>query len=206
MFTGLVEAIAEVRGWQPSADGARLQLAVAWPDAELSPLGASVAVNGCCLTVVAQAHEGAAELLDFELSHETLARTIFATTVLGQRCNVERALRLGDRLGGHLVTGHVDGTGQLVACVQRGDCWDLRYRLPSTLEPEVVLKGSIAIDGVSLTVNGTPPGHVDVTIVPHTAAHTQLLDGGEGKSVHLETDVLAKHVRRLLTFAPHHTT
>lgn len=201
MFTGLVEAIAEVRAWQMASEGARLQLAVAWPDAEVSPLGASVAVNGCCLTVVARAAVGDAEVLDFQLSHETLARTAFDALAVGQRCNVERALKMGERLGGHWVTGHVDGTGVLEACQLRGDCWDLRYRLPVELEPDVVLKGSITIDGVSLTVNGVPAGGVEVTIVPHTAAHTQLLDGGMGKRVHVETDVLAKHVRRLLNFA-----
>lgn len=201
MFTGLVEAIAEVRAWQMASEGARLQLAVAWPDAEVSPLGASVAVNGCCLTVVARAAVGDAEVLDFQLSHETLARTAFDALAVGQRCNVERALKMGERLGGHWVTGHVDGTGVLEACQLRGDCWDLRYRLPVELEPDVVLKGSITIDGVSLTVNGVPAGGVAVTIVPHTAAHTQLLDGGVGKRVHVETDVLAKHVRRLLNFA-----
>jgi riboflavin synthase len=201
VFTGLVEAIAEVRAWQVTSEGARLQLAVVWPDAEPSPLGASVAVNGCCLTVVAQAAVGDAEVLDFQLSHETLARTAFEALAVGQRCNVERALKMGERLGGHWVTGHVDGTGVLETCQQRGDCWDLRYRLPAELEPDVVLKGSITIDGVSLTINGVPAGGVEVTIVPHTAAHTQLLEGGVGKRVHVETDVLAKHVRRLLNFA-----
>jgi len=140
--------------------------------------------------------------MGFDVSHETLACTRLGDLLVGERVNLERALRLGDRLGGHLVSGHVDGVGRLVEVHDRGDAWDLTYALPPDLEPEVVVKGSIAVDGVSLTVNRTPGGQVQVTIIPHTAAHTQLLQGGVGKRVHIETDLLAKHVRRLLQFVP----
>ena len=205
MFTGLIEALATVTEQTAlPAGGSRLRLGMRWPlvdgTARPTALGDSVAVNGCCLTVIARTDDDGSESLLFELSHETLQRTAFATLQPGARVNVERALRMGDRLGGHLVSGHVDGLGQLVEITPRGDFVDLRYSLPTALEPELVEKGSIAVDGVSLTVNAVPPGGFVVTIIPHTAEHTQLLDGGAGKAVHLESDLLAKHVRRLLQF------
>jgi riboflavin synthase len=150
------------------------------------------------LTVVAQTGDEGGDLLEFELSHETLARTAFGDLRTGRRVNLERAMRLGDRLGGHLVSGHVDGVAVLEAVAAHDGAWDLTYAVPQGFEAELVVKGSVAIDGVSLTVNGLPPGRVQVTLIPHTVAHTQLLDGDPGKRVHLETDLLAKHVRRLL--------
>lgn len=203
MFTGLIEATGTLAAWEPQGGGARMTLEVRWPEgaAAAVQIGDSVACNGACLTVVAQRVQGEVLQLGFDLSHETLALTGFGDLQPGDPINLERALRLGDRLGGHIVTGHVDGLGSLVRKIDRGDAWDLLYAVPASLEPEIVLKGSLAIDGVSLTVNGTPPGHVTVTIIPHTATHTQLLWGLEGKRVHLETDLLAKHVRRLVQCA-----
>ena len=203
MFTGLIEAMGTLTAWQPQGGGARMVLRAQWPEGDAAQLniGDSVACNGACLTVVSVVAQDAALQLGFDLSHETLALTGFADLQPGDPVNLERALRLGDRLGGHLVTGHVDGLGHLAQKIDRGDAWDLLYKVPASLEPEIVHKGSLAIDGVSLTVNGTPPGHVAVTIIPHTATHTQLLWGEVGKRVHLETDLLAKHVRRLLECA-----
>jgi len=203
MFTGLIEAMGTLTAWRPQGGGARMVIRGAWPQGEAARLsiGDSVAVNGACLTVVEVVPDQPALQLGFDLSHETLALTGFADLQPGDPVNLERALRLGDRLGGHLVTGHVDGLGCLVQKIDRGDAWDLLYAVPPNLAPEIVHKGSLAIDGVSLTVNGTPPGHATVTIIPHTATHTQLLWGREGKRVHLETDLLAKHVRRLLQCA-----
>ena len=200
MFTGIIEALAEVVSLARSSDDARLRLRVCWADGPLPgvALGESVAVNGTCLTVVAHAVEGQAALLDFDASHETLALTSLGALSAGDRVNVERALRVGDRLGGHWVSGHVDGAGTLAAIKRTGDAWDLSYRMPKTMEPEVVQKGSICIDGESLTVNRVWPEHFAVTLIPHTVAHTQLLEGGVGKTVNLESDIIGKYLRRFV--------
>ncbi|MSP90889.1 MAG: riboflavin synthase [Myxococcales bacterium] len=212
MFTGLVETLGRVTAAEARPFGLRLAVEVAWPAAEppsstaivhpgllqTTRVGDSVAVNGACLTVVAVEHSGAAsEVLAFELSHETLARTALAGLCADEAVNLERALRWGDRLGGHLVTGHIDGVGRLCAVTERAGCWDLAYDVPAHLLAEVVRKGSIAIDGISLTVNDVTLTGVLVTIIPHTAAHTQILGRGPGRAVHVETDLVGKHVRRL---------
>lgn len=207
MFTGLVEALGTIVEVNQAGGGARVAVQVRWPDdIGTTQLGDSVAVNGACLTVIAIASGDGDETLTFDLSHETLARTTFAAAAAGLPCNLERALRVGDRLGGHIVTGHVDGVGQLLEAQQHPAGWDLVYGLPMSLMPEIVQKGSICLDGVSLTVNRVGGDDiamhcVGVTIVPHTAQHTQLLHGGVGKLVHVETDIFAKHVRRLMEFA-----
>lgn len=202
MFTGLIEAVGRVSSVQLQPQFARVSIAARWPDPQEPVLiGDSIAVSGCCLTAVAvHAAAGQQAELVFELSHETLSKTTFGQLQPGARVNLERALRLGARLGGHIVTGHVDGTGRLEQIARNGEAFDVVWSVPANLEPELVQKGSIAVDGVSLTVNALTPGHFSATIIPHTVAHTQLLDGGPGKAVHLETDVLAKHVRRLLSF------
>ena len=177
-------------------------MAATWPDGQHpgAKLGDSVAINGTCLTVVALAGDAKRVLLDFDASHETLRLTSLGKLSVGARCNLERAVRPSDRLGGHLVTGHVDCTGKLLSAVRKGDCWDLTYSLPDTIAAEVAQKGSIAIDGVSLTVNGVQNGRFTVTVIPHTVTSTPPLDGKRDKAVNLESDLLAKYVRRLLLF------
>lgn len=188
MFTGLVQSVATVR----SFDDHVLVLDVPAPDGPWV-LGESVAVNGCCLTVVAF-DDG----LRFDLSPETLARTTFAAVKTGSRVNIERALRAGDRLGGHFVQGHVDGVGRLVAITPSAVGTTLRFEVPEGLERLLIDKGSIAVDGVSLTVV-TPAGReFDVALIPHTMEATNLGDRRVGDAVNLEADVLAKHVQRLL--------
>ncbi|MBM4341907.1 MAG: riboflavin synthase [Deltaproteobacteria bacterium] len=202
MFTGLIEALGQVVGFEPAAGVHRLTLAARWPDDEPTARGDSVAVNGCCLTAVAcQRGPDGAERLVFELSAETVARTAFGAVRSGESVNLERAARIGQRLGGHLVTGHVDGTATLLAIHPSGGAFDVTYAVPADLEPELVVKGSVALDGVSLTVNALPPGRLQVTLIPHTVAHTQLLQGGAGKTVNVETDLIAKHMRRLAILA-----
>lgn len=198
MFTGLIETVATAVEWSQSGGIWRLGLAAAWPDSEPTQVGDSVAVNGCCLTAVAVQRQGQQERLQFELSAETLARTAFGSLQVGTGVNCERAAKLGQRLGGHIVTGHVDATAVLAQVVPVGGAFDVAYELPAELLPEVVIKGSVAIDGVSLTVNAIDGRLLRVMLIPHTVAHTQLLAGGTGKRVHVETDLLAKHVRRLL--------
>lgn len=206
MFTGLVEAVGTLSAVVQAGGGAQVSVAVRWPGEDAATrLGDSVAVNGACLTVIRIAAQDGSETLTFDLSHETLSLTTFAQAVVGQRVNLERALLVGDRLGGHIVTGHVDGVGHLAKKTPHPAGWDLVYALPLPLLPEVVKKGSICLDGVSLTVNHVggelPMDCIGVTIVPHTGQNTQLLDGVVGKLVHVETDIFAKHIRRLTEFS-----
>ena len=201
MFTGIIEALGEVVSIERRGDDARVRCRARWVDGQAPgvALGDSVAINGTCLTVVHFTTKGDTTLLDFDASHETLALTSLGTLVAGTTVNLERALRVGDRLGGHWVSGHVDGAGVLVSVKRSGDAWDLSYRMPEAMEAEVVQKGSICIDGVSLTVNRVWPGHFSVTIIPHTAEHTQLLKGEVGKRVNLESDIVGKYLRRFVS-------
>ena len=154
MFTGLVETVGTLTTVEYAGGGAELTVSARWPtEAGTTRLGDSVAVNGACLTAIRVEVEGDQEAITFQLSHETLARTHFAQVVVGQPCNLERALQVGDRLGGHIVTGHVDGVGEWVEMTAHPAGWDLLYKLPLDLMPEIVEKGSICLDGVSLTVN-----------------------------------------------------
>jgi riboflavin synthase len=201
MFTGLVETVGRLERLVRSGPDASLEVAVRWPEAGSGAgvaIGDSVALNGACLTVVQARAAGDGARVVFEASHETLDRTTVGSLGPGALCHLERALRVGDRVGGHLVSGHVDGVGALTRTVTRGRARDLEIALPAELEPEVVPRGSIAVDGVSLTVTRVWPGHFAVTLIPHTAEKTQLLAGQPGKRVNLETDLLAKYVRRAL--------
>ena len=196
MFTGIVThvgAVAEVR----EMDGGReLVLASTLPLAELPP-GASLCHDGICLTVIG--YEGMSHTV--QASHETLARTTLGGWASGRRVNLERSLRLGDELGGHLVFGHVDAVGEIAAVLPDGDCTRLEIRLPQALAPLVAVKGSITVDGISLTVNEASGTMFAVTVIPHTWAHTTLADRAVGDRVNLEADMLARYVARQLAFA-----
>ncbi|MEW6657807.1 MAG: riboflavin synthase [Thermodesulfobacteriota bacterium] len=193
MFTGLVEGVGEIRSSSRQAEGLRLTVALPFPAAELA-LGESVAVAGACLTVVEVASRSAA----FEVSPETLARTTLALKKAGDRVNLERALKLGDRLGGHLVTGHVDGRGVLRERREGPEHLQLKFEMPGALSRYVIEKGSIAIDGVSLTVNACQGNTFTVNIIPHTAQVTTLGKLRVGDQVNLETDIIGKYVEKLL--------
>lgn len=193
MFTGLVEGIGTITGITRMAEGVRLTIAPPFPVAELS-LGESVAVAGACLTVTAVS--GGA--FQAEVSPETLRRTTLGLKKVGERVNLERALRVGDRLGGHLVTGHVDGTGRVEERRPGPDHLFLRFLAPPTLCPFIIEKGSIAVDGVSLTVNAVQGQSFSVNIIPHTAARTTLPELRVGDPVNLEADIIGKYVARLL--------
>ncbi len=193
MFTGLVEGVGEIRGVKRQAEGLRLTVALPFPAAELV-LGESVAVAGACLTVVEVASRAAA----FEVSPETLERTTLALKKAGDRVNLERALKLGDRLGGHLVTGHVDGRGVLRERREGPEHMQLQFEMPGALSRYVIEKGSIAVDGVSLTVNACQGHTFAVNIIPHTAQATTLGSLRAGGQVNLETDIIGKYVEKLL--------
>jgi riboflavin synthase len=194
MFTGIVEAMGTVEALRPQPGGARLSVRVpdGWPRPEI---GASLAVNGACLTLVAW--EGPCFLAD--LSTETLQRTTFGSLRAGARVNLERPLTLGAMLGGHLVTGHVDGIGTVVAHRREGEGSVMRLRAPAALTPLLVYKGSIAVDGVSLTVANLAEEEFSVALIPYTLQHTTLGERRSGDAVNLEADLLGKYVARLLT-------
>jgi riboflavin synthase len=197
MFTGLIQQVGRLERLERAAGGWRLWLTHApWPEA-LVP-GESVAVQGACLTVLAPAPgRFAADMLD-----ETRARTAFSRLAPGAAVNLERALRLGDRLGGHWVTGHVDETGSVAALEPRGRDWALRIACSPELARLTVHKGSITLDGVSLTVTEVGERHVAVHLIPHTWRETSLHELRPGDPVNLESDILGKHVARLLAAAP----
>jgi len=197
MFTGIVEAMAEVIELVSQPPGAKLVLRspVIAADAQL---GASIAINGCCLTIV----EIRGEELAFEAGPETLSRTNLGELRVGSKVNVERSLAVGDRLGGHFVTGHIDGTGQLEKRIDDGDWSTLWFKTPGDLMRQMASKGSVAVDGVSLTLVDVDSDQFSVALIPHTLEVTTLGALKPGHRVNLETDLLAKYVQRLFATDP----
>lgn len=196
MFTGIVERLATVEQVIPEPPGKRLVVR----DAEIAAttaVGASIAVNGCCLTVVAATRETFA----FQAGEETLARTNLGDLDKGSQVNLERSLCLGDSLGGHLVTGHIDGVGVLAQRADAGDWSTFWFRASRPLMRQMASKGSIAVDGVSLTLVDVADEQFSVALIPHTLAVTTLGKLEPGMRVNLETDVLAKYVQRQLETA-----
>jgi len=193
MFTGLVESLGRVADVVPEPPGVRL-VVDAGEIAAAATLGESICVSGCCLSVVGI--DGSR--LAFQLGPETLARTSLGRVVAGDAVNLERSLRLSDRLGGHLVTGHVDGRGSLVARQVEGDWVTCRFSAPPALLAQMAAKGSVAIDGVSLTLVDVTPAWFSVALIPHTLAVTTLGRLAEGDPVNLETDLVFKYVARWL--------
>jgi riboflavin synthase len=195
MFTGIVEGTGTVAGLAVAdgGGGARLEVEAPFLAGQLG-LGESVAVNGCCLTVAEPTPGGFAA----DLVAETLRRTALGGLAAGDSVNLERPLALGGRLGGHLVQGHVDGVAKVLERTPVGEGEEVRVELPPDLERYVVEKGSIAVDGVSLTVAGVGPGWFAVALVPHTLEVTTLGRRRPGDPVQLEVDVVAKYVERLV--------
>ena len=197
MFTGLVEDMGQIAALSPLPKGSGVRLRLRAPLlSEAMPLGASLAVDGVCLTVVAGRPEQSE--VEVEAGPETLALTTLAAAAVGQRVHLERAMRLGDRLGGHLVTGHVDGVGTVEESGARGDNWDLTVRPPPALLRYIVAKGAVAVDGTSLTVNQVDGYGFSVSLVPHTQQHTHLARKGRGAAVNVEVDLIAKHLEKLV--------
>jgi riboflavin synthase len=193
MFTGLIEDIGTLLELRRAAGAASVTVATALPTAELR-LGDSVAVNGVCLTVTACGdHRFTADV-----SPETLEKTTLGALPRGARVNLERALRLCDRLGGHLVSGHVDGLARITERARQGNAWHFAFQLEAELARLLVAKGSVAIDGISLTVNDVGAERFTVMIIPHTLARTTLEGRQVGDQVNVETDLIGKYVARLL--------
>jgi riboflavin synthase len=204
MFTGIIEAAGKIDALDHSENGARVRvnLADAADIAAETRLGDSIAVNGCCLTVA----EFGTNYFSADLSGETLRRTAFGEMKPGNIVNLERPLAAGARLGGHFVQGHVDGIGRVTRLVPEGDNWWLSVRVPEDLRRYVAEKGSIAIDGISLTVARWQDGVADFAIVPFTYAHTNIRAIAPNDAVNLECDILAKYVESLLEARKAHPT
>ena len=193
MFTGLIETTGRIETLESNGSGARLRVRTTL-GAELTA-GDSVAVNGVCLTATDPDADG----FTADLSPATLSVTTFGSMHVGRSVNLERPVRADARMGGHFVLGHVDGVGRIETLRAEGDCFWLEVAMPPVFEPYVISKGSVAIDGISLTVAALAPGRLSVQIVPFTFAHTALADAQPGDAVNLEADVLGKYVARLLT-------
>lgn len=197
MFTGIVTALGAVRSIDPIGAGRDMRLLIDTPETFLLDppvaLGASIACSGCCLTAV----EFGADWFAVDASAETLAHTKLGTWTVGSRVNLERSLRLGDELGGHLVSGHVDGVGTVVSTTPENASHRWVFRVPRELARFIAAKGSIAVDGVSLTVNEVEGDTFGVNIIPHTSAVTAFGTTRPGDSVNIEIDMLARYVARL---------
>ena len=196
MFTGIIEELGEVLEWKPSADAARLTVRGPLVVSDAAH-GDSIAVSGVCLTVIDKGDDW----FTADVMAETIALSTLTDPQPGDRVNLERALRASDRLGGHIVQGHVDGTADVLG-VTDGEKWRVvRFSLDTALAPLVVRKGSITLDGVSLTVAAVGDGWFEVSLIPETLTATTLGAKKPGDRVNVETDVLARHVARMLEFA-----
>jgi riboflavin synthase len=200
MFTGIVTDIGRVIALE---DGPvrRATIASAYDAAGIA-LGASISHDGACLTVVSVEADGAGARHVVEISPETLARTMLGGWEVGTKINLERALKMGDELGGHIVQGHVDGVGEVTERVDENGWMRLRIAAPDAIAGFIAEKGSIAVDGVSLTVNAVAGAAFDLMIIPHTADVTTLSRLQKGAHVNLEVDVMARYAARLIEFRP----
>ncbi|WKL56503.1 riboflavin synthase [Asticcacaulis sp. ZE23SCel15] len=191
MFTGIITDMGEVVGVDRHDGGARFEIRTAYNLSGVD-LGASIAHSGCCLTVVSKTDDR----FTVDVSNETLSLTTLSQWELGQKINLERALKVGDELGGHIVAGHVDGVGELISVKSDGDSYRLKIRVPRPLHRYIAPKGSIALDGISLTVNEVEDDVFGVNIIPHTWTYTTLSQIGEGGKLNLEIDLMARYAAR----------
>ena len=191
MFTGLVEGVGEVK--EINHEDGDVTMGIR-PLFEVSDIGTgdSVSVNGVCLTVTGMRHG----IFRVDVSGETLSRTTMGRLTQGDRVNLERALRFSDRLGGHLVSGHVDGVGRITKKEQKRNSWLLRIEMDESLSKYTIEKGSIAVDGISLTINRCQDGAIEVNIIPQTGKETTILKKKVGDLVNIETDLIGKYVER----------
>ncbi|MGE8500303.1 MAG: riboflavin synthase [Pseudomonas sp.] len=194
MFTGIIESIGSIRALTPKGGDVRVYVATGKLDLADVKLGDSIAVNGVCLTAVELPGDG----FWADVSRETLARTAFIDLKPGSPVNLEKALTPTSRLGGHLVSGHVDGIGEIISREDNARAVQFKVRAPRELAKYIAHKGSITVDGTSLTVNAINGAEFELTIVPHTLAETIMVDYRPGRQVNLEVDLLARYLERLL--------
>ena len=195
MFSGIVEDIGALQALEKKDKGVLLKIGVRKIDAGELDLGESVAVNGVCLTVVS-AGGGS---FSVDASHETLSRTNLSGLQTGSGVNLERSLRVGDRMGGHIVTGHVDGVGVVKSITPVGESKVFSFSIPESLAKYVVEKGSVAVDGVSLTVNSVKDTEFSVNIIPYTLRETTFSEFRRGREVNIECDIIGKYVEKMLS-------
>lgn len=197
MFTGIITDIGEV----VQREDGRFTIRAGYPAADLK-VGASMACDGCCLTLTSVAPEGNGSRFTVDTSNETRDKTTIAEWQPGRRVNLERPLAAGDELGGHVVTGHVDGLARIVEIKPDGECQRFSFEVPDHLAPYIAPKGSVALDGVSLTVNEVSDNRFGVNLIPHTLTVTTWGAKTAGQLVNLEVDLFARYVARLLEFRP----
>lgn len=193
MFAGIITDIGTVKSVDKSAGDVRLGIQTAF-DLSTVDMGASIACSGCCLTVV----EKQDNVFFVDVSAESISKTAIGNWGEGSRVNLERALKVGDELGGHIVSGHVDGLAKLINVTPEGDSYRLKFEVPQGLAKFIAPKGSVALDGISLTVNEVDGNQFGVNIIPHTWENTTLGERVEGAAVHLEIDMLARYMARML--------
>jgi riboflavin synthase len=198
MFTGIVSGLGFVRAITPIGDGHDMELTISapWPDIGTTLVGASIACSGCCLT----ATDLGDDYFKAQASAETLSKTTLGRWAVGDRVNLERPLRMGDELGGHVVSGHVDGVGIAVSATPENGSTRWRFKVPPSLARFIASKGSVAVDGVSLTVNEVMGSEFGVNIIPHTASVTRFAELKPGDAVNIEVDMLARYIARLGDF------
>jgi len=201
MFTGIIAAIGKVESVQAQGGDLRLDIDVQNLDLSDVKLGDSIAINGVCLTVVAINHR----VLSFDVSRESLDRTSLGKVKKGSSVNLEKAMAVGDRLGGHIVSGHVDGLGKIILLEPSARSVKFRIEVPAELERYIAEKGSICIDGTSLTVNNVGPSWFEVNIIPHTMQETIISEYQSGSVVNIEVDLIARYLERLLPGAKQDT-
>lgn len=197
MFTGLIEDLGTISRLDRGSGGALIAISHSPVLDDLKP-GDSIAVDGVCLTVTGLGSQS----ITVEASAETMRRSTLSTWKIKQKVNLERALRVSDRLGGHLVTGHVDEVGTIAAVSREGNSWKITIDVGGRSSRYLVEKGSVAVDGVSLTVNEVEGNRFSVTIIPHTALHTVLTAKKVGDPVNIETDIIGKYLERLMNREP----
>lgn len=201
MFTGIITDVGTIAALEQRGD-LRARIATAY-DPNTIDLGASIACSGVCLTVIEKGHDGQSAWFDVEISAESVSKTNISTWEVGGRVNLERALKVGDELGGHIVSGHVDGQAEVVAVTDEGDSTRVQFRAPDGLAKFIAPKGSVALDGTSLTVNEVDGTVFGVNFIPHTKSYTTWGDVAVGDPINLEIDTLARYVARLAEMQEH---